>query len=518
MKRQRSSGVLAHITSLPSAHGIGDIGESAIRFLDFLVAAEQSVWQFLPTVPTDGHFDHSPYMSSSAFAGNPLLISPQSLLEDGFVSADDLKNHQPFSPFFVEFDRVVEFKQKLISIAAANFQWADSPCRTFIEEFEAFCRKTKWLRDYALFMTAKEVFEHRPWNQWPADIARRDKKALDAFASEFRDRITFYNVEQFLFALQWKRLREAAEARGIQLFGDIPLYVSGDSVDVWANPNIFALDRDSGEPIDVAGVPPDYFAETGQRWGNPLYDWQSKSPAIRKKIYDWWAARLAHAFELVHLSRIDHFRGFESYWAIPKDETTAVNGRWMRGPGVRFFEAMEKRLGRLDIIAEDLGEITPEVRELLAKTGFAGMKVLLFAFDGDPANTFLPHNYRDSNCVVYTGTHDNSTTVGWYFAKECSDQQRQQLKRYVNGSVDDGHQIHHDMIFLAHSSVAAMAIIPLQDLLGFGNDCRMNTPGVATGNWKWQCAAKYLDDALASFLRETTLRFNRGRSLPQQEA
>lgn len=515
MKLQRTSGILAHVTSLPSPFGIGDVGSSALNFLNFLEQSEQSCWQILPTVPTCEHFNHSPYMSSSAFAGNSLLISPESLRDDGFIYDEDLNDHPSFSPFFVEFEKACQFKEKLIAVAAANFQRTDSSCRKYAADFERFIKTTKWLRDYALFMTAKEVFNQTVWSEWPLDIAGRNKKALDAFEAEYRDRITYYNVEQFLFSMQWKRLKEKAEEKGIQLFGDVPIYVSYDSVDVWVNPNIFFLDKKTFKPLSVAGVPPDYFSKTGQRWGNPLYDWQSKSPAIRKKIYDWWAARLAHTFEMVHISRIDHFRGFESYWAVPENAETAETGEWLSGPGIRFFDAMKKRLGNINIVAEDLGIITSKVEELRDRTGFPGMKVLLFAFDGNPDNAFLPQNYDTPNCIVYTGTHDNSTAVGWYFEEDRTDEERRQMKSYVNGSLGDSHQVHRDLIYLAHSSTAFLSIIPLQDVLGFGNDCRMNTPGTTEGNWKWQCSSEYLTGEVSTFLRETTLRFNRGRKIPE---
>lgn len=518
MITHRSSGILAHITSLPSPYGVGDLGKSSDDFLRFLEESGQSYWQILPTTPTLGHFDNSPYMSISAFAGNPLLISPDSLVADGFISTSDLEGAPECSTYLVEFEKLQQWKKEILTTASTNFFNNQQLKDTHQEDYQAFKEAaSSWLLDYCTFMTAKEVFGGASWNHWPKDIALRNKKALEAFAREHKKKIRYYVVEQFLFAMQWQKMKKNAEARGIQIFGDIPIYVSYDSVDVWANRTLFVLDPEKLTPTLVAGVPPDYFSETGQRWGNPLYDWQNRSPSIRKKLYDWWGQRLQHTFSMVDITRIDHFRGFESYWAIPEENETAETGEWLPGPGILFFEAMKKRVHVMNIVAEDLGVITQEVRDLREKVGFPGMKVLLFAFDGNPENTFLPHTYTTTNSVVYTGTHDNNTVVGWFFNNDRTDEERRRVKIYTNGNPSNQQAIHHDMIYLAMSSVSTLAILPLQDILGFGDDCRMNTPGQAEGNWRWRCPGEYLDAGLSSWVKETTIRFSRGRKTKQQE-
>lgn len=512
MKMQRASGILAHITSLPSPFGIGDIGPASLAFIDFLVAAGQSYWQFLPTGPTEGVFDNSPYMSTSAFAGSPLLISPQWLLEDGLLDRVDLDPLPSFSPYSTQFVEVRRFKNELLHRAFQHF----SPQTD--HEYQAFCATSPWLDDYALYMTAKAQFGGKGWHEWPADLARRQPRALQAFSAQHQESIAYYRFEQYQFARQWRRLRDYAEQRSILLFGDLPIYVGGDSVDVWAHQAIFTLDPTTLQPTEVAGVPPDYFSRTGQRWGNPLYRWHDEDPAVRQALYAWWTARLAHIFTLVDMTRIDHFRGFESYWAIPAACETAIEGQWQPGPGLSFFEEMGKRLGPMEIVAEDLGIITPEVEVLRDQCGFPGMKVLQFAFDGNSANPFLPCNFTTPNCLVYTGTHDNDTTVGWFLSNQMDDRTRSLIKRTANGSLHDFKGIHHDLIYLAHSSIATLSILPLQDVLGFGNDCRMNIPGQATGNWRWRCAKEFLGEESASGLKAVTDLFARGRQKSQKNS
>ena len=499
----RASGILLHISSLPGPYGIGDIGDSALHFIDYLKAAGQGYWQLLPLNPVSSVFGNSPYMSFSAFAGNPLFISPDRLVQDGLLAADDL---EPLgSEYRVEYDKVTAAKKRILHLAFQSFQK-----RGPSEDFLSFCHRTPWLREYALFMALKEKFNQAAWYTWPQEIRLRNPQALDAAADELAASMEYYSFEQFHFFSQWWILREHAAKNGIRIIGDLPIYVGLDSVDVWANQEIFDLDPASGSPQNVAGVPPDYFSATGQRWGNPLYRWHD--PEVKPRLYHWWQTRLETAFSLVDLIRIDHFRGFESYWAIPGNEKTAVNGRWLPGPGKEFFRTMELNLGPLPIIAEDLGLITPAVERLRDDLGFPGMRVLLFGFDGKPENPHLPHNHVP-NAIVYTGTHDNDTVVGWYQDPATMPAAKELARRYANRDAQDQRSIHHDFIYLALSSSARLAIIPMQDILGFGNDCRMNRPGQKEGNWAWRCAPRFLDPATAEQLRQQTLLFNR---LPRQ--
>ncbi len=501
---QRSSGILAHITSLPSEYGIGDIGSSSYRFIDFLVECDQSYWQFLPTGPTHPLFDYSPYMSSSAFAGSSLLISPELLYQEGLISKKSLTNHPEFSPYRTDYQAVELFKKSLLLEAFNSFSAEKFP------EYAYFATENRWLDDYAIFMSAKEVFGGSGWFDWPRDLATRSKIALDSFCQKYPDRINYYRFVQFEFFHQWQLLHDYAGVNKVDLFGDLPIYVSYDSVDVWANQQIFLLDRETLRPTRVAGVPPDYFSDTGQRWGNPLYDWQNPNPMIQEQLINWWSDRLDHLFTMVDMARIDHFRAFESYWSIDEQCDTAVDGEWLKGPGKLFFDRIEDKLGTLNIVAEDLGIITAEVEALRDELAFPGMKVLQFAFDGNRNNTFLPHNFTSSQCIVYTGTHDNDTTIGWFLSDRLSDRQRENIKRMANRESNDQRGSHLDLIYLAQSSISVLCILPLQDLLGFGNDCKMNSPGVATGNWRWRCAAEFLTAAVSQQLKSSTRLFNRG--------
>lgn len=498
----RGSGILAHITSLPSPYGIGDLGFSSHAFLDFLSRAGQGYWQFLPTGPGNPIFDNSPYMSSSVFAGSPLLISPDLLFEDGLIQKNSLTNIPDFSEYSVDFPAVIAFKKKILEEAFANF-----PRRR--QQFINFKNETPWLDDYTLFMALKEQFDGRGWFDWPREIATRSPKALDALRLQHHERQDYYAFEQFEFFRQWQIMRTKAHKENIKLIGDIPIYVGWDSVDVWANQEIFTLDRESLRPTHVAGVPPDYFSATGQRWGNPLYQWHAKEQNTRQKLLDWWTQRFRSVFQLVDIARIDHFRGFESYWSVPEQEETAINGKWIKGPGKSFFKKIFAVLGPLDIIAEDLGIITPEVTRLRRSLGFPGMKVLQFAFDDNPDNPFLPHNFNSPECVVYTGTHDNDTTVGWFLSDRLSPAQRQRIKKITNQNDDNHTSIHQDLIYLAMASTGRLVIFPLQDILGFGNDCRMNSPGTKKGNWRWRCAPRFLTNSLSSWLRDETILFGR---------
>ncbi len=493
LNRKRSCGILAHISSLPSPHGIGDIGPSAWAFIDFLEESGQNLWQFLPTVPTNPIFDNSPYMGNSAFAGSPLLISPDLLVKDRLLTQIPDKP-ESFSEYLTSFEAVTNYKKELLQKAFKAFS-KDDP------QFISFLKNTSWLQDYCLFMSLKDKYNQKGWFDWPADIASRKPAAIAKTVKELDNQISYYAFEQFIFHKQWNLLKQRAKDKGVRLIGDIPIYVGWDSADVWANQEIFELNKKTHAPVNVAGVPPDYFSKTGQRWGNPLYRWNNKDIKIDEKLQQWWVMRFKAMFSLVDTVRVDHFRGFESYWSIPAAHKTAINGKWIKGPGKKFFDSLQKQLGTLDIIAEDLGEITPEVIQLRDDLGFPGMKILQFAFDQNRKNAFLPFNYQTSNSVIYTGTHDNDTTVGWYLSKQLSKQQRLEIKQYCNKDNPDIGEIHKDLIYLALSSVSDYAIIPLQDILGFGNDCKMNSPGSKEGNWRWRCAERFLTADVSVWLR-----------------
>ena len=505
MIENRSSGILAHISSLPSPYGIGDIGTSSYAFIDFLVDCGQSHWQFLPTGPTSGVFDDSPYMSTSTFAGCPLFISPQLLFPEGLIARTELDNKPDFSPYHTDFNAVRRYKESLLRLAFSRFNG------DVATEYNHFLKKATWLDAYALFMTLKELCGNTGWFAWPRQLATGEPLALRTILAKHADKIDYFRFEQFEFFRQWRLLRQYANEHAIALIGDLPIYISYDSVDVWAQQKIFDLDRATLLPTKIAGVPPDYFSKTGQRWGNPLYAWQNPDTDVQDELQSWWSDRLSHLFQLVDMTRIDHFRGFESYWAIPEKNETAIEGEWLKGPGTVFFHALTKRLGPLNIIAEDLGIITPEVEALRDELGFPGMKVLQFAFDGNKDNSFLPCNFKSPHCIVYTGTHDNDTTVGWYLSENMDDTCRAIIKRTANRTLHDPNSIHRDLIYLAQSSIAVLCIFPLQDVLGFGSDCRMNTPGVAKGNWRWRCAGEFLTAEVAQWLKSTTDLFGRER-------
>ncbi len=498
----RSSGILAHISSLPSPYGIGDLGPSSYQFLEFLHQAQQGHWQFLPVGPSNPVFDNSPYMSSSAFAGSPLLISPDLLHDEGLISRDTLHASPDFSEYRVDFPSVTAFKKNIMQEAFTRFYRANT-------EFLEFQESSHWLYDYTLFMALKEEFQSQGWFDWPRDIATRQPEALIAASIKHRERMAYYAFEQFVFFRQWQMLRRQAQQKNIKLIGDIPIFVGWDSVDVWANQDIFTLDPASLRPTLVAGVPPDYFSATGQRWGNPLYQWQSPDRVVQKKLSDWWRQRFQATLNEVDIARIDHFRGFANYWAIPEQEETAIKGQWLKGPGQPFFETLTAALGPLPIIAEDLGIITPDVTALRDALGFPGMKVLQFAFDDNPANPFLPHNFTSPNCVVYTGTHDNDTTLGWFLGAGLTTAQRERIRKTCNQTGSQHETIHKDLVYLAMASIANLCIFPLQDILGFGNDCKMNSPGTQQGNWRWRCASRFLSSAVSSWLREQTILFGR---------
>jgi 4-alpha-glucanotransferase len=507
MPNQRSSGVLLHLTSLPGPFGIGTLGTSAFEFIDFLKSAGQAHWQILPYGPVSAMAGNSPYMSLSAFAGNPLLIDPGQLVEAGFLGREHLEIPDKFSEYLVDFAAVLAFNEKILALAFLEFRLADDS-----EVFAAFCRKMPWLDDYALFMALREKFHSSPWFLWPADILHRKPEALARWRETLAERIIFHKFVQFCFFSQWQMLRDYAHSHGVSIIGDIPIYVALDSADVWAHQECFVLDHETRQPTHVAGVPPDYFSETGQRWGNPLFKWHSAGGEMNEFLIAWWGQRFRHLCQTVDVVRIDHFRGFEAFWQIPATEDTAVNGEWIKGPGLAFFSEIKKHLGGLPIIAEDLGVITPEVELLRDTLGFPGMKVLQFAFDSDETNPYLPHNYTTVNCVVYTGTHDNDTTLGWFMSAAVLQASKDKALRYAHSQA--GSPIHWDFIRLAYASVAELVIVPLQDVLGFGSDCRMNFPGTPQGNWRWRCAARFLNEETARALRDEVVFYNRLPTAP----
>jgi 4-alpha-glucanotransferase len=497
----RVAGILLHPTSLPGPHGIGEIGPAAVAFLDFLHETGQGLWQVLPLGPT-GYGD-SPYQCFSAFAGNPLLVSLDRLRDDGLLTAAELHGRPPFPEREVDFGRVIEWKRPLLAKAFAAFEKRADPGRG--EAFTGFVRShAAWLPDFALFMALKRANGGAAWSTWERALVEREPAALEKARRELARELREVEFEQWLFFEQWAELRSAARTRGVRLMGDVPIFVAHDSADVWAHPEIFHLGSD-GRPSFQAGVPPDYFSATGQLWGNPLYRWD----ALARTGYAWWISRLRASFDLVDLVRLDHFRGFEAYWEVAGDATTAIHGRWVKGPGAALFEALRAAIGELPIVAEDLGVITPEVEALRDGLGLPGMAILQFAFGSDAhANDFLPHNYLRKK-VVYSGTHDNDTVVGWWNAGVGDstrtaaevDRERERALAYVGG---DGSEIHWDFIRTLFVSVADTAIVPLQDVLGAGSDARMNLPGRGHGNWRWRFAASELTPELRRRLRAIT--------------
>jgi 4-alpha-glucanotransferase len=488
----RTSGIVLHPTSLPGPYGVGDLGHGACRFVDFLAAAGQGLWQMLPLGPT-GYGD-SPYQCLSAFAGNPLLISPDFLVDEGWIDATDLGG-STFPPDQVAFGPVRGWKLNLLGRVYERFQARAGAAER--GAFASFCDgQAHWLDAYALFAGLKAAHDQRPWTDWPEALALRDARTLAAWGRAQAEDLQRERFFQFVFARQWARLRAYAHERGVRLVGDIPIFVAHDSSEVWSHPEWFHLDG-RGLPTVVAGVPPDYFSATGQRWGNPLYRWDR----LAETGYRFWVDRLRHTLELVDLVRIDHFRGFAAYWEIPGGEPTAVRGRWVPGPGLDLFRAVRQALGDdLPLIAEDLGVITEDVEALRDGLALPGMAILQFAFEstagGFGRNQYLPHNHR-KRLVVYTGTHDNNTVRGWWAGAE--EPVRDHVRRYLN---TDGANLHWDFIRAALSSVADSALFPLQDALGLGAEACMNRPGTADGNWTWRFTEECLTPELAVLLRE----------------
>ena len=504
---KRRCGVLLPVASLPSPYGIGCFSSEAYQFVDFLEQAGQTYWQILPLGQT-GYGD-SPYQSFSTFAGNPYFIDPEALIESGYIERADADQYDfGKDPGTVDYEKIYRSRYALLRKAYDNSPFCTKPSgkwagREYDDDrrsFEDFrWDSAEWLPDYALFSAVKEYFDSAMFTQWPEDIRLRDAAAMDRYRIKLAEQIRFYEFLQYLFERQWRSLKEYANKKKIRIIGDIPIYVAFDSADTWSHPELFELDE-KGFPTVVAGVPPDAFSATGQLWGNPIYRWDQH----KDTGYDWWMQRLAHMFRLYDVVRIDHFRGFDEFWAIPYGEETAMKGRWEQGPGYDLFTVMKEKLGKKDIIAEDLGYLTKSVLKLVKRTGYPGMKVLQFAFESGADNTYLPHHYT-ANSVVYTGTHDNDTTRGWYTSLGKKD--KQFVKKYAN--IRSSRTATRDLIRLAFGSVADTAIIPVQDYLDIGSEGRINTPSTLGGNWCWRLVPGQLSQELASEMRELAQTYGR---------
>ncbi len=495
MKYNRAAGILLHPTSLPGSYGIGDIGPAAFDWLDFLAESGCTLWQVLPLGPT-GYGD-SPYQCFSAFAGNPYLISPDRLIEEGLLHSDDLVDHPQFPDGKVDFGAVIPWKLGVLDRAYNHFVQMDSPkLKSAYNAFQA--AQVNWLDDFALFMALKEAHGGAPWPSWEVPLRHREPEALQAAWQQYANDVERQKFRQFLFSRQWSELRSYAEKRNISIIGDIPIFVAHDSADVWAHPDLFFMDEE-GNPKVVAGVPPDYFSPTGQLWGNPLYRWE----VHKISGYKWWLDRISTVLQSVDIIRMDHFRGFAGYWEIPAGMPTAEIGRWVPGPGADFFRKVKNNLGELPLIAEDLGVITDDVVALREEFNLPGMKIFQFAFGSGPTDKFLPHNYPQ-NCVVYTGTHDNDTTLGWF--QSAPDSERDYCRRYL--ARDDQHIVWH-MIRAIWGSVASLSLTTMQDLLNLGTEARMNFPGKPSGNWTWRMPADSASSELAARLKELNYVFGR---------
>ncbi|MBM4276331.1 MAG: 4-alpha-glucanotransferase [Deltaproteobacteria bacterium] len=496
---QRASGILLHITSLPSPFGIGDLGPSAYQFADFLTQTKQSYWQVLPLNPTDEACGNSPYGSPSAFAGNPLLISPELLREFGFLKKRDIEEIPPFPEGRCDYASVISYKSDLLCRAYDSFKTAGKQRAAF----ETFCKENEeWLEDFALFFVIKKHFKGKAWGEWEKDLRNRNSEYLERVGNNLRDEIEQEKFYQYLFFKQWLSLKAYCNQKGIRLIGDIPIYVNYDSSDVWTNSEIFNLNKEK-KPLGVAGVPPDYFSKTGQFWGNPTFRWDR----LQKTDYQWWFHRISHNLRLFDILRLDHFRGLIAYWEIPSTETTAMNGKWVEAPADDFLTALLKRFPVDSFIAEDLGIITPDVKEVMDRFGFPGMRVLQFAFGEDsPNHPYLPHNFI-SNTVVYTGTHDNNTIRGW-FENEIHPEDKKRVFRYLGREVFS-EDLPAELIRLGMMSVANMVITPLQDVLGLGEETRMNRPSTLSGNWEWRLLPDQLTSSYAEMLLELTKIYGR---------
>lgn len=500
--QRRGSGILLHITSLPSPYGIGDLGPDAYRFVDFLSETRQSYWQILPLTLSCPAYGNSPYSSFSALAGNTLLISPDRLVKDEFLSEPDLRDVPDFPEEKVNYDAVINYKELLFNkLYIKNKEKLPGH-----QDFQKFCSENSfWLDEYALFTSIKTEQNGIEWGKWPAELRDRKKSALKEMAGRLSENILREKFLQYIFFKQWAGLKNYCDSKNITIIGDIPIYVNYDSSDVWANPEIFSLSDDK-KPIYVAGVPPDYFSSTGQLWGHPVYNWN----VLKKSRYSWWIKRIKHTLKLFHMFRFDHFRGFVGYWQVHSSEKTAINGKWVDAPAKDFFNTVLKQFPDISIIAEDLGIITQDVKDIMSKFGFPGMKVLLFAFGEDlPNNPYAPHNHV-RNCIIYTGTHDNNTIAGWY-KNELGTEDRNRVCEYIGRDISDK-TVHWEIIRLAMMSVADMAIVPMQDILGLGEKARMNLPASPKGNWEWRLKKDQLSQALIKKLTDITKIYGRARA------
>lgn len=482
-----------HITSLPGPHGIGSMGRYGKQFIDFLKTAGQRYWQILPVGPTG--YGNSPYQAFSAFAGNPFIIDIEQLIEANYITAKEVEAYDlDGNPERIDYDKIIANKVALLKVCYKTFKATHDT-----GEMDAFKQAHHWIDEYSMFMALKDHHNQRPWQEWTEGYRLRDEKILETFRSSHSDAIEFWVFLQWIFYKQWKDLKMYANKCGVEIIGDMPIYVSSDSSDTWAHPELFYFDK-SSKPFAVAGCPPDAFSDTGQLWGNPLYDW-ARNEATGFK---WWIDRMASSMELYDVIRIDHFRGFESYWEIPAGDETAENGKWVKGPGMKLFEAIHQAIPSMRIIAEDLGFLTEEVIQLVKESGYPGMKVLQFAFDSREESDYLPHNY-DSHCIVYTGTHDNDTVMGWF--ESAAKEDVAMAIEYLALTKEEGY--HWGYIRGAWSSVAETAIAPMQDFLGLGTDHRMNIPSTIGGNWEWRVKEKDLSDALAKRMRQLTKIYGR---------
>ncbi len=505
---ERSCGILLHVTSLPGKYGIGTLGREALEFAELLRDAGQSYWQILPLGPVSPAFDFSPYATTSTFAGNPYFIGLDEMAKEtwhgGRIDTGDFTDDH-----FIDFDRVTGHAMR--ELERANDLFFSAALPEDVQKYEEFCKgASSWLEDFALFSALAEHFNTNSWLEWDADIAAREPGALKKWSARLEERVRYHRFTQFLFFTQWRALKEKVNALGIKIIGDIPIYINLEGADAWANPEILQLDKKTLKPLAVAGVPPDYFSETGQRWGNPLYKWHDDGGALGAATFGWWKRRLEHLGKLVDIVRIDHFRAFEAFWSIPAKEKTAVKGKWVKGPGKEFFDRLKKELGDLPLIAEDLGVITEEVRALRDSLALPGMKILQFAFDNNNRNEYLPHNIEDTNCVVYTGTHDNNTTNGWFYGTETDAGRRKYILDYI-GSVRFN-DFHWQLIRTAYMTTARLAMIPAQDLPGYGHEFRMNTPGTMGNNWRWKLTSGGITPEMAQKLREMAVMYRRAGS------
>lgn len=494
---ERGSGILMHISSLPGEMGIGDLGKSAYEFINFLKSSNQKFWQILPLGPTG--YGNSPYQSFSSFAGNPYFIDLESLKEKGFLKEEDLEElKNKNNSKSVDYGFIYLEKMRVLRKAYDNYCFLNKrfDMKNFKKENEF------WLEDYSLYMVLKKKFDYKSWEEWPTEFKNRESKILNEEKEKQKKEIEFYIFLQYVFYFQWGELKKYSKLNGVKIIGDLPIFVALDSSDIWANSEMFLLDENK-KPLKVSGCPPDFFSEKGQLWGNPLYDWDK----MKKDKFTWWISRVKHCFKLYDVVRIDHFRGFEAYWEIPINSEDATGGAWKKGPGIDLFREIENSLGKKDIIAEDLGFISSEVKELLLETGFPGMKVLLFAFDSKTDSDYLPHKYN-KNSIAYIGTHDNDTVVGWYEDASIDD------KNYCNKYFEElnlirSQEINWKFIEAAWSSNSVVSIVQMQDLIGLDNLARMNKPATDNGNWSWRLENKFITKELSQRLKEITTIFNR---------